>query len=1530
MKHILLITALLFSILSQAQKLQGYSGPELIEKGYLHTDRSLYFPGDTIWFKGYLTQGENIPAPISDYAYTQLISPDGSIVSSGTYEIENGTLYGQFPINQNWIGGIYKLKVFTQWMLNEGKENVFTKKITVQKIIPPKLQMKFDFLKESFGPGSDVNAILDLKDLENNPLAFSNTDITITIRGKNYIEKTLTTNQEGILEIDFKLPENLTTKDILVNCVTTHNGDTESIARSVPVVLDSIDLQWFPESGILLKDFDNKVAFKAVNEYGKPADVTGHITNNLGDVVAHFSSFHDGMGAVNITPKINETYKAHITSPIVSQNEYLLPESEKEGIILQLDSTTQNKLYFTIKSSIKTTGILSAVQAQKTIYTAALNLNKGTQKIQIPNDSFKKGITKFTFQTDECEYIAERLVFMHYNKKLTIEINTNKTSYETREKINIDILTKDHEGNPVPANLSLAAVNSKLLTFADDRQNNILSYFLMSSELKGSINKPNFYFEPKEKGKAQKALDYVLLTHGWRKHIFQNEYDFTNAQFPPENSTLKTGQIINERGQGTKATLLVFEPGAKRALPIQSNNNGYFSFITDTSNYLILVAYNEANEKLSIQLNSNDNQNSFPLLGEDDNEAVLEKSKKNLLKPNSKKPLVIKAKETQKITLNSNNALDEVIVTAQGIKREKKALGYAVSEVRNEELEFGGDVSRVLSGKASGVSITSSSGSSGSATNVIIRGANSISGNNEPLFVIDGIPYSPDTSVNEISLSNIDSQQIESVNVIKGLAATTLYGTAGRNGVIVITTRSNSYGRVYGMKRLGTKKNKNYTTATIYNYNSKRVTKSTLFYAPVYESNKVPKERTDFRQTLYWNPVIETNKNGEASISYYNSDETTSVTLIAEGISPLGELGKNSHTYSIRKPVNIDFKVPPYLSQGDVIELEMIVQNNTNKPISGNLDLLLTKEISLIKRTSNSRITIPKNSFSKVVVAISPNAPINQSKIKVRFRTETTEEIITKPITIVSPNFPVATTINGSKSGSYNFNIDNVVPNSISADLTIYTDVIGDIMDGISSMLREPHGCFEQTSSTTYPNVMILQYLRESGTSNPEVEAKALNYIKKGYKRLINFETSEGGFEWFGKTPPHETLTAYGILEFTEMQSVYPNVSQNMIDRTVQWILKRRDGNGGFKKSKKGYDSFTSSPQDVANAYILYALSESGRFQNLTLEYEKVLIDSKNGKDAYKLALMANTAYNVNKINDYEELVQALESIINIYGLDELPVQNTITRSYGNSKQIETLSFTALALMKSTDPDQVILSKLIEKILSYRSYNRFGSTQSTVIALKALIEYTRLKKKEYVENENLIVTINGEELPLQLKNTTNGKLSITNLAEFIKNGENNIQLKYSNPEQIIPYSLNVNWLSTKPASYKTPLVSLQTSLNKEALSLGETVRQTVKVNNLTSDGLGMITAVIGIPAGTSPQPWQLKELTETKKIAYYEVYDNFVVLYWRSFKPEETKTIQLDLKTEIKGKFKAAASNVYPYYGDEMRYWTVGTEITIL
>ena len=166
------------------------------------------------------------------------------------------------------------------------------------------------------------------------------------------------------------------------------------------------------------------------------------------------------------------------------------------------------------------------------------------------------------------------------------------------------------------------------------------------------------------------------------------------------------------------------------------------------------------------------------------------------------------------VVLAEGELLEEVVVTGLGIKKEKKALGYGVSTISSGAIANKGevDVARILNGKATGVQIGQTSGLAGSGTNIIIRGYSSISGSNQPLFVVDGVPFNTDTNSDGSNFAqgsatassrflDLDPNNIEEINILKGLSATVLYGEAGRNGVVLVTTKTGS-GSIDANKKL--------------------------------------------------------------------------------------------------------------------------------------------------------------------------------------------------------------------------------------------------------------------------------------------------------------------------------------------------------------------------------------------------------------------------------------------------------------------------------------------------------------------------------------------------------------------------------------------------------------------------------------------------------------------------------------------------------------------------------------------------------
>ncbi|WP_394748795.1 TonB-dependent receptor plug domain-containing protein [Spongiimicrobium salis] len=1487
-----------------------------LEKIYTHTDRPFYFPGETIWFKSYIVDSENKATTTSDVIFAELISPKGIVVKSLKLDVQQGYAYGDFFIANDWVGGMYTLKMYSQWMKNYGTSSFFTKKIPVQKVVKPKLLLQLSFEKESYGQNSKVQANFEVKDLKNNPLPNKEITFSVLLKGKSFLLKKIKTGSEGKAKPIFNLPDTLNTADVVLNILVPYNETTVSISRSVPITLDTIDLQFFPESGKLLEKTKNHVAFKALNEFAKPVDVAGIITDENGLRITDFTSYHNGMGGFYLSPEASKTYYALITSPFLSKKKIKLPKVHSKGVNFILESTPKNAT-FHIYNTTNTALFLEVSNASQLLHRQEVASDQ--TPLSIPTTAFPAGITKFSLMDSQREILAERLVFLNASKKLVVRINSDKEIYETREKVMIHIKTTDEKNSPVPANLSLSVADNALLSFADDKQDHISSYLLLSSELKGKIYKPKFYFD-EEEPKSKKALDYVMLTHGWRNYIQNDVLPLKEAVYKPEQKGLQTIQVHDTDGNPIQANILLFDRYGNKVLVDETHKNGSYTFKIAEGIHHILLAYREDKKQLRIVkgntttgTKSAKNKTSHPKDFSD------VKGFKAVVKP-LQKP--IQQQVIAPIRLEEDSeSLDEVVVVGYG-SMAKRNLSASAAFIHSENLQQYQSIASALQGQVAGVQINTTGSATSKDTSIIIRGAAAISGNSQPLYILDGVP------INSRDVSVLHPSRISSITVLKDIAATTLYGTAASNGVILINSKNGAkdYGR---KKKLHSSKYNNYATAQFYSYPYYSNHRKKQFYVPQYTGKALPHERSDFRQTIYWNPVVQTDEAGTATLEFYNSDAITSFKVTAEGIGYNGLVGRAEKDYSTKKVLHIDVKTPNYMAVNDTVVLPMVISNNASNSFNVQLSFELPNSIKPLEDLPKT-IYIEANSTITKPIKIIPLKVDTKGTLGITAKSSYYNDVVQKDISIISPYFPTEASLSGNKSQAFQFNVAQVVPKSLTAEFNIYTDVIGDVLDGIEGMIRKPYGCFEQTSSSTYPNIMVLKYLKESGKSNPKIERRALKFIKEGYQKLIGFETKEGGFEWFGDTPPHETLTAYGVLEFTEMKEVYKGVSEKMLKRTVAWLMSRRDGKGGFMKSNKGYDSFASSPKDVANAYIVYALSEAGIQVDIQKEYEYAYNEALKSKDAYRLALMTLASYNFNKKEKAQLLLREIKKHIAQNGFSELPVSHTITRSYGNGKIIETSAFTVLALLREEQKHKTYITQGIESILKNRKHGRFGATQSTAMALKALIAYTKNFKRDILSAEdNIALTINGHTLRRALEYTPNGIIKIRDIAKYITSGTQEVQVEFSSNKLQFPYSLVLQWDSYLPDSSEACKVLMDTHIPVNNYRVGDIIPMKVDIKNMEAKGIPMVTAIIGIPSGASLQPWQLEEFLEQHKVAYYELSENYIICYWREFRPKETKTLRFSLKAEIAGSYTAPASSAYLYYSDEDKQWIPGESVVI-
>ena len=339
-------------IRSIKNKLTAYHEQLPEDRIYVQFDKPFYEPGDNIWFSTFIRDGRTLKASQkSDIVHIEFLNPKGTIEKSINIIAKNGVAAGDFALDAEALGGIYKVRAYTNWMKNEGADNVFEKELQVQDIVLPNLKMKLDFEKKAFGAGDEVIAKLELNTNENKPLSNYQIKFVANLNGQQIISKADITDEEGIKYLKFNLPQDLKTNDGLLNVMIDYNGLTESISRSIPILLNKIQFALFPEGGDLVSGLESNVAFRALNEFDKPADIEGVVINEKGIVITSLSSFHMGMGSFKITPVGNENYSVKITKPEGITETFALPKALPRGYVLNVDNFKDGELAAIVNST---------------------------------------------------------------------------------------------------------------------------------------------------------------------------------------------------------------------------------------------------------------------------------------------------------------------------------------------------------------------------------------------------------------------------------------------------------------------------------------------------------------------------------------------------------------------------------------------------------------------------------------------------------------------------------------------------------------------------------------------------------------------------------------------------------------------------------------------------------------------------------------------------------------------------------------------------------------------------------------------------------------------------------------------------------------------------------------------------------------------------------------------------------------------------------------------------------------------------
>ncbi|HWO18807.1 MAG TPA: alpha-2-macroglobulin family protein [Kofleriaceae bacterium] len=694
--------------------------------------------------------------------------------------------------------------------------------------------------------------------------------------------------------------------------------------------------------------------------------------------------------------------------------------------------------------------------------------------------------------------------------------------------------------------------------------------------------------------------------------------------------------------------------------------------------------------------------------------------------------------------------------------------------------------------------------------------------------------------------------------------------------------------------------------------------------------------RTDFRETIYWNGNVETGADGTAEVSFVMSDAVTAFRATAEGFSAGGAAGGGEVAVASKLPLSLEAKLPLEVSAGDRIQLPVTLANETEDDLEATLDARFGAALRLAGASpAAGSLRLRAGERRSFYFPLDVVAQDGDADVALTLATRGLRDELKKTIRVVPRGFPFVAaasgTARGDRPGRAELDLAGALPGTIRATVTMYPSPLAAMTQGLEGMIREPGGCFEQTSSSNYPNTMILSYLQSTDAADPALVGKTLGVLDRGYKLLTGFETPVKGYEWFGKAPGHEALTAYGLMEFADMAKVY-DVDPKMVERTAAWLMSRRDGKGGFSRSAQALDTFGRAGEATTNAYILWALAEAGRTAGLDRELAAQRALGASTADPYLLALAANTALLVApRAPETAAMVKRLAAMQAKDG--GFPgAQETITKSGGESLVIETTALAALAFVKTSESGEhaAQLRAAVDWINARRGgYGQWGNTQATILGLKALTAYSNAARQMQAPGAATLV-VNGKRLgTIEFDKGRREALVWDDVAGSLAAGKNVVELELTGGATL-PYTVSIEYRAARPQSSPRAKVAVAAELGKARVKMGEGVTLRAHVENRTAEGIPMTLARVGIPGGLVTQTWQLKELRDKGLIDFYETRPREVILYWRALPPSAKKDVDLQLLAAVPGTYEAPASSAYLYYTAEDKAWSppVAFEVT--
>jgi A-macroglobulin TED domain/Alpha-2-macroglobulin family/A-macroglobulin receptor binding domain/Carboxypeptidase regulatory-like domain len=699
------------------------------------------------------------------------------------------------------------------------------------------------------------------------------------------------------------------------------------------------------------------------------------------------------------------------------------------------------------------------------------------------------------------------------------------------------------------------------------------------------------------------------------------------------------------------------------------------------------------------------------------------------------------------------------------------------------------------------------------------------------------------------------------------------------------------------------------------------------------DEEAAPRVRSYFPEALYINPEIITDKDGVASITIPLADSITTWRMAMMASTARGALGSGTSSIKVLQDFFVDLDLPVTLTQGDRVSIPVAVYNYSDAAGDVNLQLQADDWFSLVEDVAEKNVTVESAKVGGSQFTLEAKR-IGKFKLTLGARMKSganRADIVVREIEVIPNGREQSMVFNGRLETTAQHEVAfpaESIPEASKIFVRLYPGPLSQVIEGMDSLLRMPYGCFEQTSSSTYPNVLALDYMKRTKKLTPEVHAKAEGFIANGYQRLLTFEVPSGGFSWFGDAPANKILTAYGLMEFSDMSKVH-DVDPKLIARTQQWLAGQQQADGSWKPDTSFINEGATNRynKDVLRitAYLAWALEDTG-YQGPAVEKARQFIERHMSEkaDAYTLAVLANFA--VDYAKDREFTRQAMQLLLDARTeKDEQAwwtAEETGVYATGTSASVETTGLAAQALLKWGNASGTARKAMTYIAVKKDASGAWGTTQATIMALRALLLAS--EKGAADVRGTLEVVLNGKTAEKLVLTPENNDL----LHQFVfkdveAKGGNTVEIRFAGKGGLA-YQVVGQYFLPWDQKPENEALSIDVAYDRTRLAQDDIATATATIKNNLPKAANMVMVDLGIPPGFDLLSEDLQEYHEKSagqksgRLEKFSLTATQAILYFDSFAPGDTVTLKFRLRAKYPIRARTFRSRVYEYYDPEV------------